>query len=67
MDRLQTKGARYMKKYKWKTIVGEEGIIEADNLLDLIKHVNLVLMNKHSYHLDEFISIEELNEVSDVS
>mgnify|MGYP003115091104 FL=1 len=56
-----------MKHYKWKTVTGEEGIIEADNLLDLIKHVNLILMNKHSYHLDEFISIEELNEVSDVS
>jgi len=49
-----------MSKYKWKTILGEEGIIEANNLLDLIKQVNLGLMNELGYHLDEFKSIEEM-------
>jgi hypothetical protein len=49
-----------MTKYEWKARGGSKGIIEADNLLDLIKQVNLVLMNKHSYYLDEFTSIEEM-------
>ena len=49
-----------MKHYKWKTVTGEEGIIEANNLLDLIKQVNLGLMNELGYHLDEFKSIEEM-------
>ena len=49
-----------MSKYKWKTVTGEEGIIEADNLLDLIKQVNLGLMNELGYYLDEFKSIEEM-------
>ena len=49
-----------MKHYKWKTVTGEEGIIEANNLLDLVKQINLNLMNKHNYYLDDFKSIEEM-------
>ena len=60
MDRLQTKGARYMKKYKWITIEGEKGIIMANNILDLLKEVNINLMNKNNYYLDDFKSIEEI-------
>ena len=45
-----------MKHYKWKTVTGEEGIIEANNLLDLIKQVNLGLMNELGYHLDDPIT-----------
>ena len=49
-----------MTKYEWKAGGGSKGIIEADNLLDLIKQVNLGLMSELGYYLDEFTSIEEM-------
>ena len=48
------------KKYEWKARGGSKGIVEADNLLDLIKQVNLGLMNELGYSLNEFTSIEEM-------
>ena len=48
------------KRYEWKARGGSKGIVEADNLLDLIKQVNLGLMNELGYYLDEFTSIEEM-------
>jgi len=48
------------KKYEWKARGGSRGIVEADNLLDLIKQVNLGLMNELGYSLNEFTSIEEM-------
>ena len=49
-----------MRRYEWKARGGSRGIIEADNLLDLIKQVNLGLMNELGYSLNEFTSIEEM-------
>ena len=48
------------KKYEWKARGGSKGVVEADNLLDLIKQVNIGLMNELGYYLDEFTSIEEI-------
>ena len=48
------------KRYEWKARGGSKGIVEADNLLDLIKQVNLGLMNELGYSLNEFTSIEEM-------
>ena len=48
------------KRYEWKARGGSKGIVEADNLLDLIKQVNLGRMNELGYYLDEFTSIEEM-------
>ena len=60
IDEIKTEEVSDDKRYEWKARGGSKGIVEADNLLDLIKQVNLGLMNELGYYLDEFTSIEEM-------